>query len=144
MILTLRRLTNPIHKLHYNRLIRSLMMQYKNHKNTYNKGKSLENNNARVAMRAVAKAADLPRSFAQPFCNLWLGQGAHLVHYPINCGKDVNLVLTLDSKNATSGWQQRYLEHNAVLSTLCENRDIKWIKTVLSTQTFQDCWSRVP
>ena len=44
--------------------------------------KSQQSINDRFAMRAVAKATDLPKSFALPFCNLWLGSGAHLVHYP--------------------------------------------------------------
>ena len=34
-------------------------------------------NKGRVAMRAVAKTANLPRFFSKPFCNLWLGKGAH-------------------------------------------------------------------
>ena len=98
--------------------------------------------NARIAMRAVAKATDLPKSFALPFCNLWLGSGAHLVHYPINDGKDVNLVLTLDSKKMTEDWQKEFLGHNDVLAALCNRNTIKWAKTRLSTQTYQNCWRR--
>ena len=54
-------------------------------------------NKGRVAIRAVARTTDLPRIFSQPFCNLWLGKGAHFVHYPLHGGRDVNMVLTLDA-----------------------------------------------
>ena len=77
-------------------------------------------------MRAVAKATDLPRSFALPFCNLWLGSGAHLVHYPINDGKDVNLVLTFDAKKVTGDWQKEFFGNNDVLVALQDNNNIKW------------------
>ena len=98
--------------------------------------------NGRIAMRAVAKAADLPQCFGQPFCNLWLGSGAHLVHYPINDGEDINLVLSLDAAKLTDGWQREYLEHNDVLAALSNNDNINWTQTVLPTQTYQNCWRR--
>ncbi len=98
--------------------------------------------NGRIAMRAVAKATDLPRSFALPFCNLWLGSGAHLVHYPINDGKDVNLVLTLDAKKMSEDWQKEFLGHNDVLAALCDRKAITWANTRLPTQTYQNCWRR--
>ena len=98
--------------------------------------------NARIAMRAVAKATDLPKSFALPFCNLWLGSGAHLVHYPINDGKDVNLVLTLDAEKVNEDWQTEFFGQNNVLAALCDSNDIPWANTILPTQTYQSCWRR--
>ena len=74
--------------------------------NNFEPNKLQQRFNGRIAMRAVAKATDLPKSFALPFCNLWLGSGAHLVHYPINDGKDVNLVLTLDAEKTNEDWQK--------------------------------------
>ncbi|MDC1036749.1 FAD-dependent monooxygenase [Alphaproteobacteria bacterium] len=99
-------------------------------------------NKGRVAMRAVAKTADLPRIFSQPFCNLWLGQGAHFVHYPLHGGKDVNMVLTLDAAKAGDGWKQRYLGRNDILGQLCDHADIKWVKTALPAHPYHDCWRR--
>ena len=93
-------------------------------------------------MRAVAKTADLPRIFSQPFCNLWLGQGAHFVHYPLHGGKDVNMVLTLDAAKAGDDWQQRYLGRNDILGQLCDHADIKWVKTALPAHPYHDCWRR--
>jgi len=99
-------------------------------------------NHGRVAMRAVAKSADLPRMFSQPFCNLWLGKGAHFVHYPLHGGKDVNMVLTLDAAKAGDGWQQRYLGRNDILGQLCDHANIKWVKTALPAHPYHDCWRR--
>ena len=99
-------------------------------------------NKGRVAMRAVAKTADLPRIFSQPFCNLWLGKGSHFVHYPLNGGKDVNMVLTLDAAKAGDGWQQRYLRRNDILGQLCDHANIKWVKTALPPHRYHDCWRR--
>ena len=99
-------------------------------------------NKGRVAMRAVAKTADLLRIFSQPFCNLWLGQGAHFVHYPLHGGEDVNMVLTLDAAKACDDWQHRYLGRNDILGQLCEHADIKWVKTALPTHPYHDCWRR--
>ncbi|MDC0650346.1 FAD-dependent monooxygenase [Candidatus Puniceispirillum sp.] len=99
-------------------------------------------NKRRVAMRAVAKTTDLPRIFSQPFCNLWLGQGAHFVHYPLHGGKDVNMVLTLDAAKAGDDWQQRYLGRNDILGQLCNHADIKWVNTALPTHPYHDCWRR--
>ena len=104
--------------------------------------KTHKNIKGRIAMRAVARATDLPRSFAQPFCNLWLGYGAHLVHYPINDGKDINLVLSLDTVKATDGWQKKYFGQNDVLATLCKNSNISWVQTTLTSETYQNCWRR--
>jgi salicylate hydroxylase len=99
-------------------------------------------NKGRVAMRAVAKTANLPRIFSQPFCNLWLGKGTHFVHYPLHGGKDVNMVLTLDAGKADDDWQQRYLGLNDVLGQLCDHADIKWFKTALAAHPYHDCWRR--
>ena len=98
--------------------------------------------NNRVAMRAVAKTADLPKSFALPFCNLWLGSGAHLVHYPINDGKDVNLVLTVDAGKVTEDWQKEFFGHNDLLAALCNSNSIQWASTTLPPQNYQNCWRR--
>ena len=96
----------------------------------------------RVAMRAVAKTTNLSRIFSQPFCNLWLGQGAHFVHYPLHGGKDVNMVLTLDAAKAGDDWQQRYLGRNDIVGQLCDHADIKWVKTALPAHPYHDCWRR--
>jgi len=99
-------------------------------------------NKGRVTMRAVASTTDLPRIFSQPFCNLWLGKGAHFVHYPLHGGRDVNMVLTLDAAKAGDDWQQSYLGRNDILGHLCDHANINWVKTTLPAHRYHDCWRR--
>jgi salicylate hydroxylase len=58
----------------------------------------------RTAWRATIPAAELPEEFVAPQINLWLGSRAHLVHYPVRGGADVNVVaIAADSAAARDG-----------------------------------------
>jgi salicylate hydroxylase len=48
-----------------------------------------------VAWRALVKS-DRLAAFVQPESTLWLGRGAHLVHYPLRGGSVVNVVAIVD------------------------------------------------
>ncbi len=96
----------------------------------------------RVAMRAVVDAQNLPRLFCQPHSNLWLGANAHIVHYPLQAGKLVNIVVTLDHSLADSDWQRRVLGQNSITAHLADNPAITWAKTRLPMQSFETCWRR--
>ena len=74
--------------------------------------------NGRVAMRADIDAALLPAVFAQPASNLWLGQGAHLVHYPIVGGDRINFAVTLSAQLAAGHWQAKIFGTNPLFETL--------------------------
>ena len=45
-----------------------------------------------VAWRALIPASDLPAAFAEPVVRLWLGPSAHIVHYPVEGGAQINVV----------------------------------------------------
>ena len=45
-----------------------------------------------VAWRALIPAAGLPAAFAEPIVRLWLGPSAHIVHYPVERGTQINVV----------------------------------------------------
>ncbi len=52
----------------------------------------------RTAWRATIDVRHVPDGFAEPRSNLWLGPGAHLVHYPVAGGRQVNVVaITTDA-----------------------------------------------
>jgi len=53
-----------------------------------------------TAWRAVVPASDLPPAFSEPASNLWLGEKAHLVHYPLRAGAIVNIVALVED-----GWR---------------------------------------
>jgi salicylate hydroxylase len=44
------------------------------------------------AWRALVPAADVAAELAAPVVDLWLGRDAHLVHYPVRAGREINVV----------------------------------------------------
>jgi salicylate hydroxylase len=50
----------------------------------------------RSAWRATIDAEAVPAMFRMPRSQLWLGAGAHLVHYPVAAGRLINVVAALD------------------------------------------------
>jgi salicylate hydroxylase len=95
----------------------------------------------RVTMRADIDAADLPAAFAQPASNLWLGQGAHLVHYPIAGGRRINFAVTLSARQAAGNWQARIFRANPLLEQLASSQ-FQWTKTPLPPSGSPVCWRR--
>ncbi|MGA3303143.1 MAG: FAD-dependent monooxygenase [Methylovirgula sp.] len=53
-----------------------------------------------TAWRTLIAAEDLPAAFLKPESVLWLGPGAHLVHYPLRGGSVINVVAVLDDSVA--------------------------------------------
>ena len=58
----------------------------------------------RTAWRAVVPADRVPPEAREVSINLWLGRHAHLVHYPIRAGADVNIVAILRNEIQKPGW----------------------------------------
>jgi salicylate hydroxylase len=59
-----------------------------------------------TAWRACLPRADLRSPFDAPVVGLWLGPRAHLVHYPVRGGKDLNVVAVVAGGEAEIGWAQ--------------------------------------
>jgi salicylate hydroxylase len=58
----------------------------------------------RTAWRALIPADAVPAEFRQPLVHLWLGQDAHLVHYPVKAGKLINIVGIVHDEWKETGW----------------------------------------
>jgi salicylate hydroxylase len=58
------------------------------------------------AHRAILPIADLPRAIDPTITGLWLGEDAHLVHYPVSSGREVNVVAVVRDDNAAQGWSR--------------------------------------
>ena len=58
----------------------------------------------RTAWRAVVPAAELTEEFRAPVTALWLGRNAHLVHYPVKAGREVNIVAIVRDDWHEPGW----------------------------------------
>ena len=52
----------------------------------------------RTSWRALLPAASAPAAMLAPRSNLWLGAGAHLVHYPLRQASAVNLVAVVEDE----------------------------------------------
>ena len=58
----------------------------------------------RTAWRAVVPAARLTDEFREQVTGLWLGRNAHLVHYPVKGGREINIVAIVRDDWHEPGW----------------------------------------
>ncbi len=58
----------------------------------------------RTAWRALIPAEQVAEEFRQPLVHLWLGLGAHLVHYPVKAGRLINVVAIVHDDWHEYGW----------------------------------------
>ncbi len=93
----------------------------------------------KLAMRVVLPLSMLPATFSHPVSNLWLGDGAHVVHYPIR--SHANIVVTLPRKLANSNWQDRLFGRTSPLRALADPA-IDWTATPLPKPGVGPCWRR--
>lgn len=60
-----------------------------------------------VAYRALVRADALPDGLVEPVATVWLGPGAHLVHYYVDEGSHINLVAVVETDDwQEESWQQ--------------------------------------
>lgn len=60
----------------------------------------------RTAWRAMLPASVVPDEFRRPVTWLWLGQHAHLVHYPVRGGTLINIVAIVHDRWNKAGWSE--------------------------------------
>jgi salicylate hydroxylase len=58
----------------------------------------------RAAWRAMVPAAQAPAEFRELVTCLWLGRDAHLVHYPVKAGREINIVAIVRDDWREPGW----------------------------------------
>jgi salicylate hydroxylase len=58
----------------------------------------------RAAWRALVPADEVDMTWRAPIVRLWLGAGAHLVHYPVRGGTMINIVAIVDDEHGQQGW----------------------------------------
>jgi 3-hydroxybenzoate 6-monooxygenase len=59
-----------------------------------------------TAWRALLPRKGLPPPLDAPVVGLWLGPRAHLVHYPLRGGDDLNIVAVTEGGAARQGWNE--------------------------------------
>ncbi len=58
----------------------------------------------RTAWRTLLPAEAVAPEFRAPLVHLWLGQDAHLVHYPVKGGRMINIVAIVHDMWKATGW----------------------------------------
>lgn len=58
----------------------------------------------KAAFRSVTPADSLPPELTPNAVHIWLSPGAHAVHYPVNGGRDIALVVIADDPSRFEGW----------------------------------------
>jgi salicylate hydroxylase len=91
-----------------------------------------------IAWRALLPRSEVPAPFADPEVGLWLGPHAHLVHYPVRGGKDLNIVAVVEGGSAKQGWSRR-AEPDLLLPSF--QRWARPAKTLLQAVETWRCWS---
>lgn len=59
-----------------------------------------------TAYRTIMPREALPSAFSAPVVGLWLGPDAHLVHYPVRGGRELNLVAIVEDGEEAQGWNE--------------------------------------
>ena len=93
------------------------------------------------AMRAEVKADHLPAVLRRPSTLLLLGDGCHLVSYPIAGGTRNNLVFCAASEQLGPGWAERIFSSLPVLACLSDP-SVKWTDTPLYPAQALPVWRR--
>ncbi len=58
------------------------------------------------AWRALVPAAAAPEAARRAAVNLWLGRQGHAVHYPVACGREINLVVIRAGQEKAAEWSR--------------------------------------
>ncbi|MBN9354254.1 MAG: FAD-dependent monooxygenase, partial [Hyphomicrobium denitrificans] len=92
----------------------------------------------KAAFRCVIPAGDLAPEFTPNAVHIWLAPGAHVVHYPVNAGRDIALVVIADDTMRERGW-----DTSASAATVREKvRDYAPpLQTLIATANDWRCWS---
>lgn len=92
----------------------------------------------KAAFRSVTQANDLPPELTPNAVHIWLASGAHVVHYPVNAGRDIALVVIADDPLRDRGW-----DTTASAETVREKvRDFAHpLQTLIAKARDWRCWS---
>ncbi len=90
----------------------------------------------RTAWRALVDADAVEPAWREPLVHLWLGAGAHLVHYPVRGGTAVNIVAIVQDASATRGWAEP-ADRDALLAQLA-----RWTPRARGILAAPSAWQR--
>lgn len=92
----------------------------------------------RVAWRATLPMEAVPEAFRGAGLGLWLGADAHCVHYPLQAGRTLNIVVILAADRPVEGW--RAPGDPAVIARRLATWPAELREVVARVEAWQ-CWS---
>ncbi|NVO16507.1 MAG: FAD-dependent monooxygenase [Rhodoplanes sp.] len=108
----------------------------------------------RTAWRTLLPAHLVDPEFRAATVNLWLGRGAHLVHYPVRAGALINVVAIAADADTVTGWSapgnaEEVLRHYpepdwAAPARALLKRPERWLRWTLYDRPPLRHWSRGP
>ncbi|WP_294540727.1 FAD-dependent monooxygenase [uncultured Rhodoblastus sp.] len=96
-----------------------------------------------TAWRTLLPADGLPEAMRRPASNLWLGDRAHLVHYPLRGGQVVNVVALVEDSWRGDGEAGDFWNNQGDRKFLL-NRFRNWTREALDLIGAGDNWLRWP
>jgi salicylate hydroxylase len=90
----------------------------------------------RTAWRALVPASSVEPEFCSDEVQLWLGQRAHIVHYPVKGGTLINIVAIVTDDWAQPGWSAAG-DRNELLARFSP---WDWAEPVRRLLAVPDCW----
>ncbi len=97
-----------------------------------------------TAWRAVLPASGLPEPMRRPISNLWLGDRAHLVHYPLRGGSVVNVVALVEDSWRGGENQSADIWDNEGDRKFLLNRFKNWTREARDLIGSGETWLRWP
>ena len=91
-----------------------------------------------TAWRALLPRERVAAPFDAPIVGLWLGAKAHLVHYPVSGGREVNVVVVVEDGSAEQGWNR---QSDPTPLHAAFTRWTNSARTLLDTVETWRCWS---
>jgi salicylate hydroxylase len=108
----------------------------------------------RTAWRALIPADTVEQEFRAPDVQLWLGQNAHVVHYPVRRGTLINIVAIVNDNWAEPGWsaeggREELLAHYSQWNWALPLREFlgvpdRWLKWALYDLPALNRWGHGP
>lgn len=96
----------------------------------------------RQAIRAACSNDRLPRSFATKRTQLWLGNGFHLVCYPFEQGRMINLVLCTNASSRQPQDIIRTLTKDSPVLSALATAELEWHSTALAPASQSATWRK--
>jgi salicylate hydroxylase len=98
----------------------------------------------RVAWRGLVPAREVTPEFREPIVHLWLGRGAHLVHYPVKAGRVINIVAVTAVGNADGAETRSWSEPGTRAELLPRFAAEDWAPSARALIGLPDAWLTWP